>query len=102
MRGDVIAILNHVYDRQISFKSGVITSRSMLNGVPLGEHLATMTSDDFNVDKPTTKFDDFIEGALTAYRTQGHTPEAAKYARKSCFSLLDHFGMTSLFYIFSL
>ena len=41
----------YIYWRQVSFKSGVITSRSMLNGVPLGEHFATMTSDDFNVDK---------------------------------------------------
>ena len=101
MRGDVIAILNHIYGRQISFKSGVITSRSMLNGVPLGEHLATMTSDDFNVDKPTKNFDDFIKGVLTACRTQGHTSEAAKYTRRSCFSLLDHFGMISLFFTFS-
>ena len=79
-RGDAIAILNHIYDRQISFKSGVITSRSMLNRVSLGEHLATMTSGVFNVDKPTKTFDDFMKGVSTACRTQGHTPEAAKYA----------------------
>ena len=27
----------------------------------------------------------------------GHTEEAAKYARRSCFALLDHFGLSSLF-----
>ena len=37
MRGDVIFVLNHIYGRQLSYKSGVMTSRSNVGGELLGE-----------------------------------------------------------------
>jgi len=101
MRGDVVAVLSHIYGRQASFKSGVITSRSVLDGVPLGDHLATMTSKDFDMKSPTNKVDVLMKGVTTACRALGHTPAAAKFARRCCFSMLDYFGMTSLFLTFS-
>ncbi len=39
----------------------------------------------------------FISAISTSCRAMGHTEEAAKYARRSCFAILDHFGLNSLF-----
>ena len=100
MRCDVVAVLSHIYGRQMSFKSRVITSRGIVDGVPLGEHLATMTTKDFDPKSPT-KIDDLMAGMSTACRTLGYTPESAKFARRCCFSMLDYYGMSSLFLICS-
>jgi len=55
MRGDVVAVLglSHLYGRQMAFKNGVITSRGIVDGVPLGKYLATMTTKDFDPKSPT-------------------------------------------------
>ena len=39
MRGDVILVMNHLYSRQLSYKSGIMTSRST-TGIDSGENLA--------------------------------------------------------------
>jgi len=91
MRGDVVAVLSHIYCRQMSFKSGVITSRGIVDGVPLGKHLATMTTKDFDPKSPTKRIDDLMAGVSTACRTLGYTQEAAKFTRRCCFSMLDYY-----------
>ena len=98
MRGDVILILSHIYHRQISYKSGVMTSRgNKVNGVPLAERLAKMTVDDFKTDAPSAKFDELMAGVSTSCKSLGHSPEAAKFARRCCFALVDYFSLNSLF-----
>ncbi len=39
--------MNHIYNRQLSFKTGVMTCRSTVDGVPLGEKLSTLSTEDF-------------------------------------------------------
>ena len=98
MRGDVVAVLNHIYGRQVSYKSGVMTSRNVINGVSLGETLANMTKDDFTSSSSTCpNYQAFVKGLSTSCRALGHTPEAAKFARRECFALADYFGLNSLF-----
>jgi hypothetical protein len=98
MRGDVIAVLNHMYGRQQAYKSGVMTLRTVSNGVSLGETLATMTKDDFTANSQTSpNYQAFVKGLSTSCRALGYTPEAAKYARRECFALSDYFGLNSLF-----
>ena len=40
MRDDVILVMNHMYGHQISYQSGVMTSRSSIDGNTLGEHFS--------------------------------------------------------------
>ena len=47
-----------------------------------------------NLDE-TTK--GFLKGVKTTCRSMGHTVEAAKFARRCMFAMLDRFGLNSLF-----
>ncbi len=43
MEGPTILVMNHNYNRQMSYKSGVIICRSTVDGMPLGEKLSTLS-----------------------------------------------------------
>jgi hypothetical protein len=47
MEGQTILVMNHIYNRQMSFKTGVMTCRSSIDGIPLGEKLSTLSTEDF-------------------------------------------------------
>ena len=103
MRGDTILVLHHMYGRQLSFKSGVITCRANENGVSLGEQFANINvhelqqiieKGDSHADPQTRKL---IKGISTACRVLGHTPEAARHARRNGFAYQDYFGLNSVF-----
>ncbi len=47
MEGPTILVMNHIYNRQMSYKTGVMTCRSTVDGVPLGEKLSTLSTEDF-------------------------------------------------------
>ena len=103
MEGPTILVMNHIYDRQISYKTGVMTCRSSIDGIPLGEKLSTLSTEDFEQIKDdntnnlnaTTKC--FLKAILTLCKAMGHTEQAAKDARWRCFGMLDYFGLNSLF-----
>ena len=98
MRGDVIAVLAHMYGRLLSFKSGVMTCRSIINGKSIGETLADFTKEDFaNEDSSNPAMNVLLKSINTSCRALAHTPEAAKQARKRYFSFMDHFGLNSVF-----
>ncbi len=40
MEGPTILVMNHIYNRQMSYKTGVMTCRSTIDGIPLGEKLS--------------------------------------------------------------
>jgi hypothetical protein len=40
---------------------------------------------------------DFLKAVKTSCQSVGHSEEAAKYARRKCFEMLDFFGLNSLF-----
>jgi hypothetical protein len=37
MEGPTILVTNHIYNRQMSYKTGVMTCRSSIDDIPLGE-----------------------------------------------------------------
>jgi hypothetical protein len=103
MEGPTILVMNHICNRQMSYKTGVMTCRSSINGIPLGEKLSTLSAEAFeqikdnntnNLDA-TTKF--FLKAISTTCKAMGHTEQAAKDARQCCFAMLDYFGLNSLF-----
>jgi hypothetical protein len=103
MEGPTILLLYQMYNRIRSYNSGIITMRSNTGGITLGEQLSTMTMRDIEQIKddktdhlsPTTK--GFLKAVFTSCAAQGHTPEAAKYARRDNFAMLDYHGLNSVF-----
>jgi hypothetical protein len=43
MEGPTILVINHIYNRQISYKIGVMICRSTVDGTPLGEKLSALS-----------------------------------------------------------
>ncbi|MBE0527141.1 MAG: hypothetical protein IH631_09380 [Candidatus Thorarchaeota archaeon] len=100
LRGDVILVLNHMYGRQLSYKSGVMVCRSNVNGVSLGESLSTLTIADFQESangRVTKTMETLTRAISTSCRALGHTTEAAKFSRRCNFAMIDFFGLNSLF-----
>jgi hypothetical protein len=103
MEGPTILVMNHIYNRQLSYKTGVMTCRSTVDGVPLGEKLSTLSTEDFeqindnNNDDLNATTKSFLRAISTTCKAMGHTEQAAKDARRRCFAMLDFFGLNSLF-----
>jgi hypothetical protein len=103
IEGPTILVMNHIYNRQMLYKTGVMTCRSSINGIPLGEKLSTLSTEDFekikdnntdNLDAPTKCF---LKAISTSCKAMGHTEQAAKDARQRCFAMLDYFGLNIVF-----
>ena len=104
MEGPTILVMNHIYSRQMSFNSGVMTCRSIVGGVTLGEKLSMLSTEKFkkiDMENNTNNLDEttkiFLKGVATTCRSMGHTKEASKFSRQCMFAMLDHFGLNSLF-----
>ncbi len=86
MEGPTILVMNHIYNRQISYVSGVMTCRSTVNGVSLGDKLSKLTAEDLKLvqENYTDNLHENTKGLLKAISTSckamGHTGKAAKYA----------------------
>ena len=66
----------------------------------LGETLSRFTSESFANTSPTNEAVDSLLKAITKpCQALGHTPEAAQFAQKSHFALIDHFGLNRFFSI---
>jgi hypothetical protein len=50
-KGPTILVMNHIHNRQMSYKTGVMLCRSTINGVPLEEKLSTLSMS--NLEKST-------------------------------------------------
>ncbi len=104
MEGQTILVMNHIYNRQISYKTGVMTCRSSIDGIPLGgKKLSSLSTKDFeqikenNNDNLNATTKSFLKAISTTCRAMGHTELAAKDARRRCFAMLDYFELNSLF-----
>ena len=103
MERQTILVMNHIYNRQMSYKTGVMTCRLSINGIPLGEILSKLSTEDFEQIKnnnndnlnATTKC--FLKAISTSCRAMGHTEQAAKDARRRRSAMLHYFGLNSLF-----
>jgi hypothetical protein len=57
MEEPTILLMNHIYNRQMSYKSGIKICRSSVDGVPQGDTLSTLSMenleklDDNNADR---------------------------------------------------
>ena len=103
MEGPTIIVMNHIYNRQMSYKTGVMTCRSTIDGIPLGEKLSTLSTeyfeqiDDNNNDNMNATTKSFLRAISTTCKAMGHTEQAAKHARRRCFAMMDFFGLNSVF-----
>lgn len=98
MRGDVILVIGNMYGRIQTFRSGIMLCRSQRNGIQLGETLSQFNISDIPTDGSTNASTDRLLNAInTTCRALGHSPEAAKFARKCYFAFMDHWGLNSLF-----
>ncbi len=46
MKGPTILVMNHIYNRQMSYKTGVMICRSTVDSTPLGEKLSALSTTD--------------------------------------------------------
>jgi hypothetical protein len=103
MEGPTILVMNHIHNRQMSCKSGVMICRSTVDGTPLGEKLSTLSMIELEIinDNKTDHLNSntrcLLKAISTSCRAMSHTEEAAKYARRCCFAMLDHYRLNSLF-----
>lgn len=103
MRSDAIFIFEHILERHITYTTGVMKLRNRINGVPTGEIIGKIGLQKFTeaLDNPENDPNSLVtlltKTVTTTCQAVGHTEDAAKYARQCHFSLLDHFGMNSLF-----
>jgi hypothetical protein len=79
MEGPTILVMNHIYNRQILYKSWVMTCRSSVDGIPLEEKRSTLSMD--NADRLNAPTKVLLKAISMSCREMGHTKEAAKYAR---------------------
>ncbi len=87
----------------MSYKTGVMTCRSSIDGIPLGKKLSTLSTKDVeqikenNNDNLNATTKSVLKAISTSCRAMGHTEQASKDARQRCFAMLDYFGLNSLF-----
>ena len=88
MEGPTILVTNHIYNMQMSYKSGVMICRSTIDGMPLGEQLSTLPMNDLGkmsenkTDHINANTAGLLKAISTSCRAMGHTEESAKYARR--------------------
>jgi hypothetical protein len=103
LEGPTVLVMNHIYNRQMSYKTGVMTCRSGINGIPLGEKLSTLSTEYFeqikdnNTDNLDATTKCFLKAISTSCKATSHTEQEAKDASQCCFAMLDYFGLNSLF-----
>ncbi len=69
--GPTILVMNHIHNRQMSYKTGVMLCRSTIDGVPLGEKLSTLSMSDLekNNDNKTDHLNANTKSLLSAIST---------------------------------
>ena len=87
MEEPTILVMNHIYNRQMSCKTGVMTCCSSIDDIPLGEKLSTLSTEHFeqikdnNMDNLDATTKCFFKAISTSCKAMGHTEQAAKDAR---------------------
>jgi len=105
MRGDFLLLINHMYNRCLSYKTAMIKCRSNFFGSTLGEKVSTLKIEDLNQAVMLSNSGQGTSGIagqfLTAVKTSctpiGHSAEAAKFHRRQHFAMDDYFGGSALF-----
>ncbi|KAL7451819.1 hypothetical protein ACHAWC_004215 [Mediolabrus comicus] len=96
MRGDFLLILNHMYNRQRSYRTAVVTCKSSLFGEPLGEKMSKLKMKDL---------DQALFQKETRQKVTGTAGEYIRAVEASCkpnrrkhFAMDNYFGGHSIFF----
>ena len=106
MRDDFILIVYHMYNRIISYKTGIIKSRSIKNGITFAEQASKLTEKDI-IEAGQRKAEDkadlskdadmLLKDITTSSKSIGHSAEAVKDALRNALALSDYFGCHATF-----
>jgi hypothetical protein len=104
MRSEVVLVLEHMFARHISYKTGIVKLQSNIGGQKVGDILGNCTVEDFkkileneednSLSEPAKQL---MKSISTTCQALGHTEDAAKFARGCHYATMDHFGLNSLF-----
>ncbi len=103
MEGPTSLVMDHIYNRQMSYKSGVMICRSTVDGTPLAEKLSTLSMT--KLKKPMmTKQIIWIQIQEVCWKP--YLPHAELWAilkkqqsmPDGAFAMLDHYWLNSLFW----
>lgn len=103
MTAEVVLVLHHIFSRQVSFDTGIMTCRNKHGSRNFTAKINSLKSSDFeeNKDRPDPRsnqdVNSVVESITTSCKSLGHTAEAAGAARQRQFAMMDYFGLNSLF-----
>ena len=110
MRGDMILVISHMFNRLKSYQSGVIKCRSTkIYGKPFGDAISTITEEEIKVaaNNLTNKIEDssvaarFLKESVASCSAVGYTSAAAKANRRIMYAFCDAFGIPGVFFSLS-
>jgi hypothetical protein len=110
MRGDFLLVALTMMNRIRSFKTGIMTCRSLGNGQQsFAESISTLTDSQIKkaAENITNKVEDdsvaaqFLRRTETSCRSIGYTAAAAKANRRLMYGLCDRFGIPHIFFTIS-
>eukprot|EP00956_Cyclotella_meneghiniana_P039249 scaffold168208_cov48-Cyclotella_meneghiniana.AAC.1 len=105
MTAEVILVLHHIFSRQKSFdfETGIMICRNKYGSGNFTRQINALRSSDFNDNDgqrdPCSdhRVNSVLMSITTSCKSLGHTAEAAAAARRRQFSMMDFFGLNSLF-----
>ena len=104
-RPNFILVITGMYHRSKAFGSGFIKCKARRGDSTFAEKVSELSSTDItnavarrDADLPTAgTASEFLTAVTTSCKPVGHSNEAAAYARRQFFAMMDHFGSCSLF-----
>ena len=103
MTADVVLVLHQLFSRQLSYETGIMTCRNQNPREDIRKTLSRLTPKDFqlpstNSEQPlSNNVEHIVKTITTKCKSLAHTAEAAQDARRHQFTMMDHFGLNSLF-----
>ena len=100
---DVVLVLHQLFSRQLSYETGIMTCRNQNPREDFRRTLSRLTTKDFetpaaNSEQPlSNNVEHIVKTITTKCKSLAHTAEATQDARKHQFTMMDHFGVHSLF-----
>jgi len=107
MRGDFLLVVLHMYNRIVSYKTGLIMCRTpRLHGKSFAELISTLTEAQIKAaadrishgHEDTSVAAEFLRKAETSCKAIGYTAAAARANRRLMYSLCDRFGIPHIFF----
>ena len=103
MTAETILILHHIFSRQISFDTGIMTCRNKHGSRDFTRQINSLKASDFedredgSDPRSDYRVNSVVNSITTSCKSLGHTSEAAGAARQRQFAMMDYFGLNSLF-----